>query len=250
MASNRKLPFGYRMEMGNVVVHPVEAETVQHIFRQYILGASYKELVEQLREQDVPYDQGRLWNKNMVARILENRKYIGQDGWPTIITAEQYDRAAEKRSSKVTPPQRTEAQKVLRRLSGGNSGEAEWTVLNVLNQLIADPQQITIPKSQSPTPIRTAEVQSALDHELGQRPVDEDAAKRLAMELAAAQYEEIGNQEYETQRLRRLFERRIPMESLDASLLQSAVSRVQVHNKKIEVHLKNGQILERRPSHA
>ena len=76
---------------------------VQYIFQQYILGSSYKELVDHLREQEVPYDHDKLWNKNMVARILENGKYIGQDGWPAIIAAEQFDRALEKRSSKVTP---------------------------------------------------------------------------------------------------------------------------------------------------
>ena len=80
MAGNRKLPFSYRMEMGKVVMHPKEALTVQYIFQQYSLGASYSELLRHLREQDVEYDQDRLWNKNMVARILENRKYIGQPG--------------------------------------------------------------------------------------------------------------------------------------------------------------------------
>ena len=98
MASNRTLPFGYRMEFGEIVIHPLEAITVQKIFRQYASGASYKELVDMLREQVVSYDSGRLCNKNMVARIQENRKYIGDQAWPAIIQEEQYDRAREKRS--------------------------------------------------------------------------------------------------------------------------------------------------------
>ena len=102
MAGNRKLPFGYRMEMGKIVVHPEEALMVQSIFQQYILGASYKELVGHLREQDVSYDQGKIWNKNMVARILENRKYIGQMGWPSIIDADIFECANEKRFLKVS----------------------------------------------------------------------------------------------------------------------------------------------------
>lgn len=56
---------------------------------------------------------------------------------------------------------------------------------------------------------RVSELRSALDHELEQQPINEDAAKRLAMELASAQYEEIGSQEYETERLRRLFQRQL-----------------------------------------
>lgn len=246
MAGNRKLPFGYRMEMGKIVVYPQEALTVQSIFQQYILGASYKELVECLREQDVSYDQGKLWNKNMVARILENRKYTGQPGWPLIVDADTFEHANEKRSSKVSPSQQTDAQKVLRRLSGGSSTEAEQAVLHLLNLLIAEPQQIIAPQPMPPGLNRVSELRSALDHELEQQPINEDAAKRLTMKLASAQYEEIGSQEYETERLRRLFQRQTPMQSLDAEVLRNAVNRIYVHGKKVKIRLKNGQILEGR----
>ena len=246
MAANRKLPFGYRMELGKIVVHPKEAEIVTYIFRQYILGASYKDLVENLRNQDMPYDQGRLWNKNMVARILENGKYTGQPGWPSIISMEMFERASEKRSSKITPSKKTDAQKVLRRLSGGSGAEVEQTVLRLLNLLIMEPQQISAPQPIPASLNRVLELRSALDHELEQQPINEDAVKRLTMELASAQYEEIGSQEYETERLRHLFQRQAPMQNLDAELLQAAVNRIHVHGNKIKIQLNNGQILERR----
>ena len=246
MAANRELPFGYRMELGKIVVHPKEAEIVTYIFRQYILGASYKDLVENLRNQDMPYDQGRLWNKNMVARILENGKYTGQPGWPSIISMEMFERASEKRSSKITPSKKTDAQKVLRRLSGGSGAEVEQTVLRLLNLLIMEPQQISAPQPIPASLNRVLELRSALDHELEQQPINEDAVKRLTMELASAQYEEIGSQEYETERLRHLFQRQAPMQNLDAELLQAAVNRIHVHGNKIKIQLKNGQILERR----
>ena len=77
-------------------------------------------------------------------------------------------------------------------------------------------------------------------------PINEDTAKRLAMELASAQYDEISSHMYETVRLQRLFQRQTPMQSLDAELLQAAVNRIYVHGNKIKIQLKNGQILERR----
>ena len=246
MASNRKLPFGYRMEFGEIVIHPLEAVTVQNIFQQYISGESYKSLVDRLREQDVPYDQGKLWNKNMVARILENRKYTGQPGWPPIIDADMFECANEKRSSKVSPPQRSDAQKVLRRLSGGYSANVEQAVLCLLNLLIAEPEQIITPQPSPANLDRAAELRSALERELEQQPINENAAKRLAMELASVQYEGIGGQEYETERLRRLFQRQAPMQALDADILQAAVSKIHIHGKKIKIQLKNGQTLERR----
>lgn len=67
---NRKQPFGYRLSLGEIVIQESEAKLVQEIFRRYSAGESFRELTEDLRHQEVPYDAGRLWNKNMVARIL------------------------------------------------------------------------------------------------------------------------------------------------------------------------------------
>lgn len=245
MAGNRKLPFGYRMELGDMVIHPQEAEVVKDIFQQYILGASYKVLLEHLREQPVPYDQDRLWNKNMVARILEDKRYTGGTEWPMIVTAEEYRHAMEKRSGKTVPSRTTEAQKVLRRLSGGSSsGCLEEKVLRLLNQLIASPERITVPQAAVTGSRRTVELQAALDQELDRQPVNEEAARHLAAELAAARYEAIGNQEYETVRLRRLFKGREQMEILDAGLLKASISSIQVRGRKISAQLKNGQVME------
>ena len=67
---NRKQPFGYKMEFGEIVPQPQEAETIRSIYLQYLAGASFKQLTEQLQAEDVPYDVDKSWNKNMVARIL------------------------------------------------------------------------------------------------------------------------------------------------------------------------------------
>ena len=45
---NRKLPFGYQMRMGEIVRNEPEAKAVQDIFLQYTLGASLKEIAEQM----------------------------------------------------------------------------------------------------------------------------------------------------------------------------------------------------------
>ena len=61
MAGNRKLPFGYRMEQGEIKEHPVEAEAVRRIFRRYLAGASYAALVEHLRDTGPAYDGDKPW---------------------------------------------------------------------------------------------------------------------------------------------------------------------------------------------
>ena len=72
MMGNRKLPFGYQIKLGEVVVNPAEAKMVDDMFHWYIGGDSYSVLVKKLQEQPVRYSEGKPWNKNMVARILED----------------------------------------------------------------------------------------------------------------------------------------------------------------------------------
>ena len=71
---NRKLPFGYELRMGKVCIKEPEAEVVRQIFRSYQEGASYNRIAGFLGNQPVPYrEDGQSWNKNMVARILEDK---------------------------------------------------------------------------------------------------------------------------------------------------------------------------------
>ena len=86
---NRKQPFGYKMALGEIVIQESEAKLVQEIFLRYIAGESLNELTESLRQQDIPYDEGRLWNKNMVARILADIRYTGEKEYPKLIDKEQ-----------------------------------------------------------------------------------------------------------------------------------------------------------------
>ena len=73
---NRKQPFGYRMTLGEITIQPEEAELVRFIFQGYNTGATLGELTKVLCRQDIPYYEGRSWNKNMVSRILEDGRYI------------------------------------------------------------------------------------------------------------------------------------------------------------------------------
>ena len=38
---NRKQPFGYRVVMGEIALHPQESKLVEYIFQQYLAGATY-----------------------------------------------------------------------------------------------------------------------------------------------------------------------------------------------------------------
>ena len=239
---NRKLPFGYQMRMGEIVWNEPEAKAVQDIFLQYTLGASLKEIAEQMSKTGPVYDEGKSWNKNMVARILENTKYIGTDSYPKLVDIKLFEAAAEKRQTKQRLPERTPAQKALKRIcSKAPTSEIEQQVTHLLGKLAEQPERIMQPERTSkPTYTNT---QAELDDVLNTQPLDEDAARSLICKLAQEQYDTIGNEEYETARLRRLFTAFECTAELNAELLQSAVSAVLVTRQTVRLQLKNGQII-------
>lgn len=238
---NRKQPFGYKMVMGEIVRDEPEAKAVQDMFIQYTLGASLKEIAEQMSRTGPAYDVGKAWNKNMVARILENPKYTGADGYPMIVDIKLFELAAEKRQSKQRLPERTPAQKALKRLcSKPLQPDTEENVVWLLDRLAGRPEKIVQPP---PTPPPQTDTSSKLDTLLSTQPLDEDTARSLILQLAAEQYDAIGNGEYETQRLRRLFTAFERTAELNAELLQNTVSAVLVTRQTVRLQLKNGQII-------
>ena len=80
---------------------------------------------------------------------------------------------------------------------------------------------------------------------LEQQPIDEDSAKGLILRLAAEQYAALGDEEYETNRLRRFFSAFECVAELNADLLKSTVSEVLVTRQNVKLRLKNGQVIER-----
>lgn len=248
MGTNRTQPFGYRMEYGKVVTDPDEARWVVYIYKQYLQGESFKSLSDTLCGMAIRYDTGKQWNKNMVARILQDKRYTGDGQYPKIIDTEMFQRVLDKRSRKTSTPQISKAQKTLRRKCGQRiTPHIEYEVLHLLNTLAGKPALITMPPA--PTRVNTEldALQSELQDMMERLPVDEEKAREKLTELTVAMYEAIDPREYETCRLQAIFERAQPRSELDADLIERALSAVTIDSLgKVKITLKNNQIIERR----
>ena len=242
---NRKLPFGYEIRRGEIKIRQEEEAVVVGVFQRYNNGASYREIVDWLKTQDVRYLPDKIWNKNMVARILEDHRYIGEKDYPAIVSAEMLGAAVQKREEKWQPPQITAAQKALRRLCNTKITEdIEHQVLTLINCLIRSPEQIRADENRPPGTSVTIELQWELDAVMLVQPMDEDHARKLIAQIASAQYDEIGSDKYETCRIRHLMAGREPMETLDADLLSQTAHAITVKTGKVTLILKNGQHME------
>ena len=248
MGKNRKQPFGYRMEKGRVIIDSGESTWVRHLYQKYNEGSTVRAQKEFMQGTGLPYEEGKKWNLNMIARILSDERYIGEEGYPVIIEKDVFQTAAEKRAKKAPPVQKTQAQKILRKKCGCRIiKRIEHEVLYLLNTLAGKSERIEKPLPQQEFDGKLEGLQSELHSMLESLPVDEKKAREKLAEVTVAMYEAIDPREYETYRLKRIFGREQVRTELDADLLDQTVSAISIDSLgKIRIRLKNGQVLERR----
>ena len=243
MGSNRKQPFGYKMELGQIVIHPEEAAAVRYLFREYNQGKSFRDLAKAMVEWGIPYDGDKPWNKNMIARILADGRYTGLPPYPLLIPFALFGAVTEKRVKRSTPIQQSPAQKLLRQKCNCRvSPEIEAEVLALLNRLIQFPALIQSPEAQSGNAPAVTALEATVDDLLRQLPV----AMKACLDLASARYAATGSEEYETQRLQRLFQGLEPMNQLDAELIRQSIHSITVDGTgAVKIRLKNNQVIGR-----
>lgn len=91
---------GYRTaEDKSLVIEPEGAKAVQTVFDMYIKGKSHADICRYLNDCGFRTAQGKLFNKNSVAHIIRNKRYIGvytydditiEDGIPAIISKDTF----------------------------------------------------------------------------------------------------------------------------------------------------------------
>ena len=280
MAKNRVIPFGYCMKSGEITVDFTEAKAVMRIFEEYLNGSSLLQIAKLMESEKIRYsgDSDR-WNKNMVKRIIENEKYLGNEKYPQIISEKFFDQANKKRVSKATSicsisedlqeiRNRTYCLECGHRLSriGGNCRCAKWecrnpdcyrleyqltdqmiigAVLTVLNTVIANP---SLMESNSEISVYspTTDVirkQNEISQMTDSAQVNFDRVKSEIFKLAEMKYECCTYDEnpQKTAYLRELLENYEQLNSLDIGLFKSCINRILIsHFSTIEIEFING----------
>lgn len=280
MAKNRTIPFGYCMKNGEITTEPKEVYAVITIFNEYLNGKSLVEIAKLMETEKIRYSEdSEHWNKNMVKRIIENKKYLGNDTYPQIIAENIFKQANEKRVRKATRlnlisddlqeiRNRTYCSECGHRLSriGGNSKYEHWdcrnpdcykleyrltdqmiigAVLNVLNSAIANPSLLESGGEISAY-APTADIvrqQNEINRMTDSVQVDFDRVKAEIFRLAEMKYDccTYNESPQKTEELKALFENHEQLNTLDIGLFKSCVSKIWIsHFCTIEVELTNG----------
>ena len=87
-----KLPYGYVLVHGEILVHEEKADAVSSIFEYYLAGASLGKIVDMLHAKGIPSPSGNpKWGRAAVDKLLSNAKYIPIVGMRTYMDA-QFER--------------------------------------------------------------------------------------------------------------------------------------------------------------
>lgn len=269
MMAIRTLPFGYCIDGGRVSIVEDEAKIVRMIFAGYAEGRSYVDLTRWLNGQSIPYLSGKPWNKNVVARILRDARYLGGDTYPPIITVEMFGSRKPSASGRLNLPQVKDIRILARCSVCGEPVRRERTnswrcprcmvsavpstdrqlindVYNLLRGLRDHPNIVSIPASADEQIPGVLTAENELVSELDAAEFNESAAKAKALSLAAVRFNALGSEDYETMRIQYLLAKTEPSDELDTVLLRQITSAILIHpTGEVSLKLKNGQIVER-----
>lgn len=268
----RSLPFGYCIRDGKICVDERDSSTVRMIFEGYIQNVSYQKLADVLERQGTPYIPEKRWNKNIVARILKDRHYIGDEEYPPIIAQDVFQRAEAANTWSCDSPERVHLIKEMRALvrcpmCGGTMSRnfrANWrcpdcmdTSVKVTDETLERSAAELIERSGKAAynmeiPDASSEmgtVQSLEDEliqALDEVEFDETAAKDRAMVLASARFDALGSEDYETMRLKYILSNREQDGEFDAGLFFDIASAILIYpSGAVSLKLKNGKIIEK-----
>ena len=75
-----RAPFGYKV-IDKVLVATDDAPTVQHIFKQYVAGKSYRQIAAELNNAGIRQPSGKMFRNATIGYILKNPVYVGKIRW-------------------------------------------------------------------------------------------------------------------------------------------------------------------------
>lgn len=273
----RKTPFGYIIKNGIVTVDKTEADIVREIAKQYLGGSSLKTIAGGLTLRTIEYMPGKSdWNKSRIRRMIDDTRYIGNNGYPPILTEQEYSAMQAFKSQKNTQKNIDHSDNIFklnapvvcancggrmqRRIDNRRKTITRWrcteckTSVNIsdedmlggitelLNEVIADPESIQIPKSDYEESQEIERLNAEISKTLNTVGFDKEALKQKMLTCVSEKYISLGTEEITAQSLKNIFKSTPTLTAYDSNLTDQAVSEIQPkENGMISLVLINGQ---------
>lgn len=275
MKKIRYLPFGYRMNEGKIEPAPEESSLLKEIFDGYLTGMSLQNLADMAQRTGIRFrENANGWNKNMIARMLDDDRYWKNDSFPPLIFREtglataamRKEKATEScpirflqkklvcdcgeklsRNSKNTPRIRWDCPSCGTRIGPLTDEDLMQTVTTKFLALCQNPEMAEPAKNCGGSlSIEAARLTNEINQELNLREADPDKLLALILLCAAEKYNacQIQKSDYRAIRIQTLLRERPSGEPLDQELFGQTVEKVILYpSKEVRLRLVNGKVI-------
>ena len=278
---NRRIPYGYEMKNGSIVICESESVVVKQIFADYIGGKNLKSIADSLMNRKIEYLPAETgWNKNRIKRIIEDKRYIGDNIYPNIIQEEILNRANEvktsrckTRDSKINKDCKLIKSKMFcgecgnllhHKTDNAKSNTETWSCKNckmsvkmtledvekqitvLLNKVIHNTELIMIENTNDEEiPSEIICMENEIERMLEQVDFDKEKLQDKILQCAAKKYTLNMSVQHITDRLKADFEKSSPLLTFSADLFDKTVSSVILtKDKSISIILKNRKVIK------
>ena len=275
----RNIPYGYKYVNGEITADAQTKEIITDICRAYLDGESLLKIAERLNRRGVEYREGVTgWNKARIKRIIEDERYLGNKGFPRIISDATYIAMQQIKAERntradmdvsltlpISVPIRCSVchGELHRRYDSRLKNKTRWCCKNencntlivksdddlrqeltaIMNKLIADPNTVRTDECNE----RQSDEQSQVLHDDIERlfaeiALDREKLQQKLLELASASYTELSQIHSRTKRLKDIFMQASQSEEFPEELFHRTVDEIVLHKDgSAEVILINKQ---------
>lgn len=281
---NRSIIYGYRFENGRIVVDNTEAKIVNQVFTDYVNGLSLLKITNLLIQKGIEYLPNQVkWSKNKIRRIIENKKYLGDDAYPQIVDTDIFyqansikdDRDTAKNTNRSNyiyklkiPVLCSECNEQMKRKRQADKEITEkWIcsecghsvsifdieliskITDSLNYLINNPALIKS-DSASDKSVETIRTENEINRMLEIADVDKNILQQKIFELATLKYADLDSDSYISEQIKAEFENAEELTEISLPLLMKTTQAIQLNtNTQISLVLKNNQIVRKEERH-
>lgn len=275
-AKNRNIPYGYKYEKGYITVNTAEAVVVNQVFTGYINGMSLLKIANMLTQKGTEYLPEQVnWNKNKIKRMIEDKRYLGDDKFPQIINSEIFNQANKIKSSRNTaeyaenpyciykmkiPVLCTKCSAEMKRFHHPQLKITEkWVcskcshsisvtdkaladeITEMMNKLILNPSLIKSDSVRDKSK-ETVKKENEINRMLEANDIDKNILKQKIFELASLKYADLESDQYISDYIKSEFEQLDILSEISSKLLMKTTKAIHIYaDNDIRLILKNNQ---------
>ena len=282
---NRKIPYGYEMQNGQIVINDFEAKIVKYIFDSYLAGSNLNIIAESLAKRQIEFLPGEYgWNKSRIKRMIEDKRYTGDEAYPAIINESIYyavNAEKENRRNYTEPTVNGNnkpiidkavcskcGKKIYHKTDNTKKNKEVWycktdmcrsgipmtisvlekKITSILNILIDNPERAENTESEINTEpsLEIKRIENEIARQLDSLDFDKDNLQSMILQCAAEKYNDDKSARHITDRLKADFEKSSSLSDFSIELFCRTVSAVIIEDSKnIQIKLKNGKIIRK-----